>query len=56
MFVGISEAVLSCGGFIMPLLGGAMASKFSELRAPYWVAIGIVSITMIAQELVSLKY
>lgn len=37
-YSGVHEAVLGAGNFLVPLVGGALADGFGDLRAPYLLA------------------
>jgi predicted MFS family arabinose efflux permease len=37
-YSGIHEAVLGAGNFLVPLVGGVLADRFGDLRAPYLLA------------------
>ncbi|KAH3763610.1 major facilitator superfamily protein [Pelomyxa schiedti] len=50
LLVGLSESVLTGGGFIMPLVGGAVSTSTGDLRVSYWVSAAVVAATLVAQE------
>lgn len=49
---GFHEALLGAGNFLLPLLGGLLASAVSDLRVPYWFCGFAVLVGLFAQEMI----
>jgi MFS family permease len=49
---GIHESVLGAGNFVVPLLGGILATTFSNLQAPYVVCLVLAIVCIGFQELI----